>query len=109
MQMFKLQCTNKGCYETTDAQLDLETNNVYCTSCDKPIENITAITKNQLKFSGQIKKPNKKAEGFSVKCDHCHNQGQPIVKDDLFFCKHCNAEMLNISHAFQLLLRNKTV
>lgn len=73
---------NLGCKNnvTTDASLDLETNEAVCNSCGDVLENISSYAKQAMKMNGDvIRKNNKKA--FVFKCRCCKKEMQVIEQD----------------------------
>ena len=46
---FMICCDNKGCFETTEALLEPNTNEVHCAACGKAIQSVTHFAKVQLK------------------------------------------------------------
>jgi len=101
---FLIQCSNKGCYQSTEALLD-SNNKVICAKCSKEIVNVTEFMKKQMKSAGQVLKNIKKE--FAFKCASCNVIDQPIIKGDLFYCSSCNKEMKNISEPFKIILKEK--
>lgn len=91
---FLICCDNKGCYETTEALLDLESNQVHCAACGKPIQSVTHFAKVQMKTLGQTMKNQKASRAFSVNCSYCGRLAQPIVgRDGSITCSACNTEL----------------
>lgn len=96
--MFLIFCNNKGCGEYQAPNLNVETNEVMCSNCGKPITSVTSFAKTQLKAMGQIVRTSKKQQAFAVECKECHNVGQPkIVKEDdqeILVCQKCGSPLL---------------
>jgi hypothetical protein len=91
---FLICCDNKGCYETTEALLNPETNDVHCAACGKPINSVTHFAKVQMKTLGQTMKNQKVSRAFSVNCSYCGKVAQPIVgKNGSITCSACKAEL----------------
>lgn len=88
---FTMTCTNKGCGNTQTPYLDRDTDQVFCSMCNKEILNVTVFAKNQMKMSKQYKQKEKKS--FSIKCNACKAESRPkIVKDDVV-CGSCNKNL----------------
>ncbi len=102
---FNIQCDNKGCCKQQQPLLNVSTNEVICSECDKPILNVTDFTKRQMKQMGQISRGAKKQQAFSVKCNHCNKDGQPVLNDEKAMCAFCNKE-INLSGPFLNILKN---
>lgn len=98
---FSIQCSNKGCGQIQNPTLDKTTDKVYCSICDKEIQNVTIFAKMQMKSLGQFKKSKQKS--FSVKCSKCSVEDRPVKENLQYYCKSCKQE-LNIPKSFQLIL-----
>lgn len=73
-----ITCDNKGCLKTTDAQLDVETKEVVCLACEKPVKSVSESMKRVLKSSGQIvRKEVKKA--FTMACMQCYANREVVL------------------------------
>jgi len=91
---FLICCDNKGCYETTEALLNPETNEVHCAACGKVIKSVTHFAKVQMKTLGQTMKNQKASRAFSVSCPSCGKTAQPIVgRDGSITCSVCSTEL----------------
>lgn len=101
--MFIINCDNKGCGKSTQATLDMEDNKVYCSECNKSINNVTIFTKNQLKNLKQIRRPKK--ESFSTKCHVCSHEALPKLVNDKLCCVKCNAHLVKIPKSFEILTK----
>ncbi|MHA2216341.1 MAG: hypothetical protein ACXACY_10405 [Candidatus Hodarchaeales archaeon] len=93
-----LDCTVRGCLQTTEAKLDRETGEVICDACGNNIPNVTPYIKKALNSVGQvirsrIKKP------FQVMCPQCKTHRSLFVKNDQAFCRACGTQVA-ISAAF---------
>lgn len=100
-----IRCNNKGCYDHTNAKLDVKTDEVICSTCGKPIENISSSMKRILLQNGQIIRPKKTS--FQVKCPVCNDSvSVKITKGDVAKCSICDTE-LNVSKAMILVLKAK--
>jgi len=83
-------CTNKGCLKQTDALLDVETGEVICQECGKPIFGVSEYMKRTLKSGGQIVRKNEK-KAFMVHCKSCNaNRILVLDKDNNTICKTCH-------------------
>lgn len=94
---FSMQCNNKGCGQIQSPYLDKETNQVFCSLCEKEILNATSFAKNQMKSMKQFKE--KKQKSFSVKCNNCGVLDRPILESNSCKCASCKKEM-NVSPIF---------
>jgi len=91
---FLICCDNKGCFETTEALLDPESNKVYCAACGEEIKSVTHFAKVQMKSLGQTMKNQKKSRAFEVNCPFCRKVAQPIVgRDGSISCTGCGSEL----------------
>lgn len=104
---FLICCENKKCREYQEPLLDEKNNKVVCSICNEEIKNITQFAKNQLKFSGQIKRGGSKKQSFSVKCKECSVEGTPVLKKNKLFCAGCEKE-LKVTAQFKLLFLEKS-
>jgi len=98
---FSITCTNLGCFDTTDALLDIETNEVICRNCGKSIKGVTSFAKVSLKTLGQTTTAQKKAKSLQFDCENCKKKVQPILKNDKIICPDCNKEMKNVPVTFK--------
>ena len=99
-------CDNKGCFETTKALLNVNTNEVICLKCNKPIKSVTSFMKVQLKSLGQTMKSQKKNKAFSVECTECGSHNKPkVMKDGTIICSTCNKVMNNLPPPIANMLR----
>lgn len=99
---FLMNCNNKGCGKSNTPYLSLEDNEVYCSECDKIIQNVSHFTKTQMKSLKQVKKDENKS--FSVKCEHCKRDGRPNKKLTNLFCKYCNKEITHLTPIYKKML-----
>lgn len=100
-----MNCTNKGCGIQMEPFIDLKDNKVYCSQCEKELENVSHFTKTQMKALKQFKK--KKIISFSVKCQNCGKEERPnLVKQDIV-CPACNKTHNHLSEPFKIVLRDK--
>jgi len=93
---FRIYCDNKGCFKDNEALYDVASNEVHCAECGKKITNITSFAVNQMKSMGQIKRDDKKAQAFSMKCLSCKRMTTPKIKKDKALCALCG-ESLDVS------------
>lgn len=100
---FSLQCNNKGCFQTQQPYLDPKTECVYCSACDKEIQQVTSFVKNQMKMFKQFKE--KKKLSFSTKCGNCSTEDRPVKKEKLWACRGCGKE-LHLSPTFLSILES---
>jgi len=98
-----INCTTKGCLQSTNAKLDKDTNEVICESCGNPIRNITQFTKKALMGMGQFLR-NKKKQPFMSLCQKCNESRSLYVKDDKAFCEKCDTQV-HITSAFMVGLK----
>ena len=74
---------NKGCGNstpTTEGKLDLETNEVVCTTCGVNLENVTKFAKTSMKMTKDVIKKSKKA--FMFPCLTCDVEVQAVMGED---------------------------
>lgn len=75
---------------TTDASLNLDTDEVICNKCGDVIENITSYAKNAMKSNGDIIRV-AKGKAFTFKCTYCAEDIQVFGDDnDRIVGKGCN-------------------
>jgi len=99
-----INCNTKGCMKTTEAKLDLTTNEVICEECGNPIGNLTEFLKRTLKSIGQVIKSEKKT-AFQSMCINC-KKNQPLkIKGRTVFCTVCDHQVF-VSDAFFSGLKN---
>lgn len=72
-----LSCKKKT---TTDASLNLDTNEAICNDCGDVLENITTYAKNAMKINGDVLKT-KKGKAFNFKCSTCNKEMQAISEN----------------------------
>lgn len=103
---FSINCTNKGCCKLQEPYIDPKADKVYCSFCDKEINNITYFTKVQMKSLKQFKQ--KSTISFSVKCEHCNKEGRPkISTSNEVVCGFCSKVLENLSIPFRNMLKDK--
>ena len=104
---FSINCDNKGCGKLTEPVIDVGTNQVICVDCGKEIKNVTSFAKTQMKSLGQTRKAVKKQQSWAIKCESCKLDGQPVLKDDKFYCSGCKSEIKTISGPFKQILKQQ--
>jgi ribosomal protein L34E len=82
--------------------LDIATDKVYCSECNKEIIGLTYFAKQQMRASKQIKK--REPKSFAVKCPHCKITDRPTVVSKNIICSSCGKPINDISEAFKLML-----
>ena len=102
---FLINCTNKGCYKSQEAYLDLSDNEVYCSECGKMIPNINHFTKSQMKTLNQVRKNNGRIKAYAQRCNSCKNEDLPKLINNKLACSKCSKELPNISKPFEILIR----
>jgi len=102
---FSITCTNKGCCKIQEPYIDPLTNKIYCSLCDKEIENITIFVKNQMKLSKQFKQ--KVKVSFCIKCEKCKKESRPKIVNDDIVCPNCNNILDNLSLPFKNMLKDQ--
>lgn len=103
---FVTYCQHKGCMKEQQPLLDLDTNDVLCGECGKPITTLTSFAKAQLKTLGQTTKRQKTQRAYSVKCGACQRENPPELADDKLVCRHCSKELTGLSKPFELTVRH---
>lgn len=84
---------------TTDASLDVDSNEAICNYCGDVLTNITSYAKNAMKINGDVLKK-KKGQAFIFKCTTCNKDVQAIEKDGEIVgagCGRVNECKFNIS------------
>ena len=100
---FLMPCTNKGCGKTMSPTLDVSSNAVICSECDREITNVSSFAKSQMKSLGQIKKDNKKS--FAVRCPKCNKEARPIETNNDLVCGSCKKPLSHLSEPFKQMLK----
>ena len=100
-----MNCTNKGCCQQMEPYLDVASDKVYCSKCDREIPNVTYFTKVQMKSLKQFKQ--KVAVSFAVKCAKCGQEVRPKLVNDDVICGACNKPLDNLSVPFKNMLKEK--
>jgi Zn finger protein HypA/HybF involved in hydrogenase expression len=96
-----ITCTNKGCFKSSEALLDLNTNEVICRECGNPIQQVTSFAKVSLKSLGQTTKGQKKVRQLEFDCLSCNKKVQPMLKNGKIICSECKKEMENVPTTFK--------
>lgn len=102
---FLMNCSNKGCGDHMEPYLDPSDNNVYCSSCDKELSNVTHFVKHQMKTFKQFRK--KKNISFAVKCPSCSKEDRPKIVDKKITCPSCDKELSHLSEPFKIMLKEQ--
>jgi hypothetical protein len=92
-----IKCTNKGCFELTEAKLNVSINEVFCEKCEKSISGLTKYTIKTLQLLKQIVK--KPLQAFDVLCQKCKKNVSIVIKGNKAFCSVCENQ-LNVTPAF---------
>ena len=103
--MFSIPCNNKGCGKMQEPYLDPKDDKVYCSLCDREIDNVTYFTKVQMKSLKQYKQKN--VASFSVKCDKCGKEARPLLVNDDVVCAGCKKPLDKLSLPFINMLKDK--
>ncbi len=110
--MFQIQCSNKGCREYQQPALDTNEksdtfNEVLCSKCGKPIENVSQFHKTAMKGIGQIKRDDNRKQAFAVTCPKCRIGDRPVItKHDEILCKHFGTDHTHLSKPYAQALRS---
>jgi hypothetical protein len=108
-----ISCDNKGCFESTEALLNKDTNEVICMNCGKNISSVTSFMKVSLRDLGQVSKTSKKNSSFSIECRDCGKRGAPKVQNGNVYCSNekCGKEMnylpLPTIHMLKIMIGKK--
>jgi len=81
--------------------LNKETDLVHCAECDGVIENVSIFAKREMRFSGQIKRAEKRPQAFAVKCASCEKSMCPELVEEpgkkrTLVCGSCGEEHTTI-------------
>lgn len=97
-----VNCNNKGCMQASNALLDVDSMEVICQECGKPITNLAETMKRALKSFGQIVRTERKA--FMLACNACKaNREVVMTQDNKTICKTCH-EPIEIHASFKLAM-----
>ena len=84
-----IQCNFKTCQKSSDAQLNVKTQEVFCMECHNVITNVTRAMKGALKSCGQIVRLNEK-KAFMVNCGKCNANREVVLNaENDTVCKVC--------------------
>lgn len=84
-----IMCDNKGCMESTNAKLKVDTLEVICQECKRPITNIAETMKRVLKSEGQIIRDEQR-KSFTMGCKVCNANRQVVLdNNDNTVCSIC--------------------
>lgn len=64
---------------TTDASLDIDTNEAICNLCGETLDNVTSYAKQAMKSNGDIIKK-KQGQAFTFNCETC-NQNMQVISE----------------------------
>jgi hypothetical protein len=86
-----ITCDNKGCLATTNAKLKVDTLEVICEACNRPIRNVSDTMKRVLKSEGQIVRDEER-KAFTMGCKACNANRQVVLdENDNTVCSICGA------------------
>lgn len=98
-----IMCDNKSCHQQSEAKLDVDTMEVICAKCGKPISNVTETMKRVLKSSGQVVRSGSR-KAFTMACMSCHANRQVVLNEkDEAVCKVCHSK-INVHPAMKQAL-----
>jgi RNase P subunit RPR2 len=86
-------CNRKGCMQSSEAKLNLETNEVICDECGQVIDNMTEFTKRTLKQAGQVLRVKSVQQAFQVFCPTCNKNVELILDEGKAYCKTCKSPL----------------
>lgn len=85
-----ISCSNKGCLKSSTALLNLETMEVICQECGKPIPDVTDAMKRTLKSFGQVVR-SKEKKAFMIHCRNCNaNREIVLTQTNDTVCRVCH-------------------
>lgn len=90
---FLITCTNKGCGETMEPLLDVNSNEAMCTACGKIVPGVTQFAKIQMKSLGQVKKTKEVRSAFALVCSKCNTKMSPNVINGIVVCSNCGESL----------------
>jgi hypothetical protein len=95
-----IMCDNKGCMQSTNAKLKVDTLEVICQECKQPIRNVADTMKRVLKSEGQIVRDEER-KAFTMGCKSCNANRQVVLdNDDNTVCNVC-ANVINVHPAMK--------
>jgi ribosomal protein L34E len=100
-------CDNKGCGKEMRPVVDKDTLIGYCTECGKPVNNVSIFMRRQLVANGQTRRTEKKKLAWSVKCNHCDQEGPPELDKagNILICSFCGKELDKIARPFAQMIK----
>jgi Zn finger protein HypA/HybF involved in hydrogenase expression len=87
-----------------EVYMDPITEKVFCPLCNQEII-VNHFNKMTLKNLKQYRQ--KSTETFSVKCQKCGKESQPVISQNLIICPDCKTEHKHLSETFKLMLKDK--
>jgi protein-arginine kinase activator protein McsA len=100
---FSIVCEN--CKKQNEPVIDPKTEKVYCSLCDKEMNNITYFAKSQMKAIKQFRE--KSTSSYSVKCDKCNREGEPKLLNGEVVCSNCKKKLDKLSPIFINMLKEQ--
>jgi|SRR5271157_1336846 len=84
-----------------------ETLEAYCTECGKTINNISIFMRRQMRDLGQIQRNEKKRLAWSVKCNHCQQEGPPELDKagEILICSFCKKTLDQLARPFAQMIK----
>lgn len=107
-----VQCTRKGCFQQTHAQLDRKTGEVICLECGEPIFNVSEYTKRTLISIGQVLRTSER-KAFQIHCPTCRGKRSVELLDggkNGAKCSDCGTELrisAAVLHAMSVMGKDK--
>lgn len=96
---------SEGCHKQMEPFIDPKTDKVYCSLCDRQLDNINHFTKIQMKTLKQFRQ--KSTASFSVKCKKCGKEERPKLVGQDIVCPGCKKPHDHLSEPFKIMLRDK--
>lgn len=93
-----INCTTKGCLQSSEAKLDRDSNDVICDFCGNAITNVTPFTKKALSGIGQVLR-HKAKQPFQQQCPKCNTSRSLCVKSERAHCERCDTQ-IHVTAAF---------
>lgn len=100
---FSMPCSNKQCGKLQEPYIDPKTDEVFCSLCDKKIENVTHFAKVQMKALKQYRE--KKKTSFAIKCPKCSREERPVETANDIVCGGCNSPLDHLTDTFKRMLK----
>ena len=103
-----IYCNNDGCRKEGQPKLHLDTNEVICEFCQRPITTVSRFAKETMKTIGQIYRGEERPQkAFTVQCQSCKKIDTPVAFKGELYCKHCSTQHTHVSGPFkQMLIQN---